>query len=168
MKNIRSILSILLANVICIQAEPPGVATLKEAYRDAFLIGCAVNTAITSGKDRFSRDIVLEQFNSVTPENILKAESVNPRPGIFNFVPADEYVEFAEKNNMFIVGHTLIWHNQTPQWFFIDEDGNPKSRNAIIERMRDHIKTVAGRYAGRINAWGTGFSQQGIIAAGAD
>lgn len=153
MKNIRLILSILLANVICIQAEPPGVATLKEAYRDAFLIGCAVNTAITSGKDRFSRDIVLEQFNSVTPENILKAESVNPRPGIFNFVPADEYVEFAEKNNMFIVGHTLIWHNQTPQWFFIDEDGNPKSRNAIIERMRDHIKTVAGRYSGRINAW---------------
>jgi endo-1,4-beta-xylanase len=54
---------------------------------------------------------------------------------------------------MFIVGHTLIWHNQTPEWFFQDEKGKPNTPQAQIERMRQHIKTVAGRYAGRVHAW---------------
>ena len=54
---------------------------------------------------------------------------------------------------MFIVGHTLIWHNQVPGWFFTDEKGNPKSHDAMVEFMRNYIGTVAGRYKGRINAW---------------
>jgi endo-1,4-beta-xylanase len=54
---------------------------------------------------------------------------------------------------MFIVGHTLVWHNQTPAWFFQDEQGQPNTPEAQIERMRRHIETVAGRYAGRVHAW---------------
>src|SRR5690606_20383076 len=77
----------------------------------------------------------------------------NPQPGVYNFEPADAYVEFGERNNMFIVGHTLVWHNQTPAWFFQDEAGNPNTPAAQLERLRSHIETVAGRYAGRIDAW---------------
>jgi endo-1,4-beta-xylanase len=95
----------------------------------------------------------LEQFNSLTSENALKAERVNPQPGFFKFKDADAYVDFAEAHDMFIIGHTLVWHNQTPGWFFTDEAGNPKSREAMIEQMRSHIERVAGRYAGRIHAW---------------
>jgi endo-1,4-beta-xylanase len=62
-------------------------------------------------------------------------------------------VEFGQKNNMFIIGHTLVWHNQTPDWFFKDENGQPKTKEAQIERLREHIKTVAGRYAGKVHAW---------------
>jgi endo-1,4-beta-xylanase len=54
---------------------------------------------------------------------------------------------------MFIVGHTLVWHNQTPAWFFEDGHGKPNTPPAQIERMREHIRAVAGRYAGRVQAW---------------
>jgi endo-1,4-beta-xylanase len=127
--------------------------SLQEAYKDAFLIGSAVNHAIVSGKDKASQAIVLWQFNTITAEDVMKAEPINPQPGVYNFGPADEFVGFAEKSAMFIIGHTLIWHNQTPSWFFQDENGNPYTRKALVERMRSHIEAVAGRYAGRVHAW---------------
>ena len=127
--------------------------TLKEAYSDAFKIGVAINATIVSGEDSRAQEIILEQFNTVTPENVMKAEVINPEPGIFDFTAADAYVDFSEKNNLFTVGHTLIWHNQTPTWFFQDANGNPNTAEAQIERMRQHIQAVAGRYAGRIDAW---------------
>jgi len=130
-----------------------GADTLKEAYKGAFLVGCSVNDAIASGADKRAQDIVIEQFNTVTLENSMKAEVVNPRPGVYNFRAADAFVEFGEKNDMFIVGHTLVWHNQTPEWFFQDENGNPNTPEQQIERMRSHIEAVAGRYAGRVDAW---------------
>ncbi len=133
------------------QAELP--ASLKEAYQDAFMVGTAVNGTIVSGADKKTHDIVLSQFNTTTPENVMKAAPINPEPGVYDFEPADAYVDFAEKNNMFIVGHTLVWHNQTPSWFFTDEEGNPNTPEAQIERMRSHIEAVAGRYAGRVQAW---------------
>ena len=144
---------IFLAFISCMHITPDEALTLKDAYKDSFQVGSALNEAIVNGWDRASQDIVLKQFNTITSENALKAGPINPKPGIYNFAPADEYVEFGEKNNMFIIGHTLVWHNQTPDWFFMDKDGNPKTREALIERMREHIKTVAGRYAGRIDAW---------------
>ena len=54
---------------------------------------------------------------------------------------------------MFIIGHTLVWHNQCPAWFFTDNAGKPNTKEMQIERLRNHIKTVAGRYAGRVHAW---------------
>src|SRR5690606_32191618 len=132
---------------------PITLQDLKEAYKDAFLIGSALNVEVSSGVDSVSRKIILQQFNSITPENVMKAEVINPEPGVYNFKDADDFVEFGQKNNMFIVGHTLIWHNQTPAWFFQDEKGNPNTPEAQIERLRQHIETVAGRYAGKVQAW---------------
>jgi endo-1,4-beta-xylanase len=126
---------------------------LKDVYKDAFLIGTAVTPAVTSGADKASQDIVLKHFNSITVENVMKAALINPQPGIFNFGPADDYVAFGEKNKMFIIGHTLVWHNQCPAWFFINAEGKPNTKEQQIERLREHIKTVAGRYAGRVNGW---------------
>src|SRR5690606_13722562 len=74
-------------------------------------------------------------------------------PGVFNYGPADSFVNFGEKHDIFIVGHTLVWHYQTPDWFFQDEQGRPNTPEAQTERLRNHIKTVAGRYAGRVDAW---------------
>jgi endo-1,4-beta-xylanase len=128
-------------------------ATLKDSYKDAFKMGAAVNPAIVSGSDKASQDIVLTHFNTITVENVMKAALINPQPGVFNFGPADDYVAFGEKNKMFIIGHTLVWHNQTPDWFFKDENGKPRSHEAVKERLHEHIKTVASRYVGRVNAW---------------
>ncbi len=126
---------------------------LKKAYINAFKIGAAVNGAIISGVDVASQNIVKQHFNSITIENSMKAGLINPQPGIFNYGPADDFVTFGQKNNMFIIGHTLVWHNQTPDWFFKDENGQPKTKEAQIERLREHIKTVAGRYTGKVHAW---------------
>jgi len=126
---------------------------LKDVYKDAFLIGAAVNPSITSGRDKASQDIVVKHFNAITAENVLKASSINPQPGVYNWRPADDYLAFGEKNKMFIIGHTLVWHNQVPAWFFTNAEGKPNTKEEQIERLRSHIEAVAGRYAGRINGW---------------
>jgi endo-1,4-beta-xylanase len=126
---------------------------LKDVYKDAFLMGVAVNDPIVSGSAKASQDIVVKHFNTITLENSMKAALINPQPNVFNFGPADAFVAFGQKHNMFIVGHTLVWHNQTPAWFFTNAAGKPNSKAEQIEQLRNHIKTVAGRYAGKVHAW---------------
>lgn len=130
-----------------------GGKALKNVYKDAFLIGAAVTPVIPSGADKASQDILLRHFNSITVENVMKAALINPEPGVYNYGLADEYVAFGEKNKLFIIAHTLVWHNQCPPWFFTNSVGKPNTKEEQIERLRNHIKTVAGRYAGRVHAW---------------
>jgi len=153
MKRIAPTLTLFILIACTPDGKIQESVTLKDAYKDAFLMGSALNEDVVSGTDQASQSIVLQQFNAITSENVLKAGPINPQPGVYNFEPADAYVEFGGAHDMFIVGHTLVWHNQTPDWFFKDEDGNPNTKEAQIERMRSHIETVAGRYAGRIDAW---------------
>lgn len=155
MKKTILILTAILLFGRCTSPEVgDGIATsLMDSFENSFLVGSALNEAIVSGTDTASLAIVKQQFNTITAENVMKAGPINPQPGVYNFAPADAYVAFGEENDMFIVGHTLIWHNQTPDWFFLDENGNPNTHEAQIERMRKHIETVAGRYAGRVHAW---------------
>ena len=127
--------------------------SFKSAFRGAFLVGSATNGAIDSGSDAVTQKIVRNQFNTITAENELKAGQLCPKPGVYDFARADAFVEFGEANDMFIIGHTLVWHNQTPSWFFTDEDGAPNTPAMQIEQMRTHIEEVAGRYVGRIHAW---------------
>jgi len=127
--------------------------SLKDAYNGCFLVGAALNPAQFTGQDAEETAIVKAQFNTISPENVLEWGPIHPQPHTYNFGLADQYVEFGQQNHMFIVGHTLIWHNQTPKWVFQDEKGNPVSRKVLLKRMREHIKTVVGRYKGRINAW---------------
>jgi endo-1,4-beta-xylanase len=116
-------------------------------------MGTSVNAGVVSGRDAASQALVLRHFNSITAENVLKPGPINPRPGEWNFAPADAFVDFGVAHKMFIVGHTLVWHNQTPAWVFEDKDGKPNTPDAQIERLRAHIETVAGRYKGRVHAW---------------
>jgi endo-1,4-beta-xylanase len=134
-------------------AQPATGASLKEAYADAFRVGTAIGGFVISGRDPASLAIVETHFNTITAENAMKAQPINPQPGVYNFDPADAIVDFGESHDMFIVGHTLVWHNQTPDWFFLDDEGNPNTPEQQIERMRSHIETVAGRYVGRVDAW---------------
>jgi endo-1,4-beta-xylanase len=127
--------------------------TLKAAYAKHFMVGAALNRAQFTGQDARGAAIVKTQFNTISPENILKWESVHPALGRYDFAGPDAYVAFGEKNKMFIVGHTLVWHNQTPKWVFEDDKGQPIGREALLARLREHIQTVVGRYKGRINGW---------------
>lgn len=127
--------------------------TLKNAYQGCFLVGAALNPAQFTGQNQAEDAIIKAQFNSISPENVLKWEIVHPRPNDFNFSLSDKYVEFGEQNHMFIIGHNLVWHSQVPKWVFEDENGKPVSRKVLLQRMHDHIQTVVGRYEGRINGW---------------
>ena len=130
-----------------------GAVSLKEAYADAFLIGSALNERQFTGADPRGNPIVEAQFNTATPENTMKWMYIHPEPGVYDFSGADAYVDYAEANGMFVVGHTLVWHSQTPGWVFEDEAGEPLSREALLARMEDHIATVVGRYRGRVDGW---------------
>ena len=135
----------------CGQEEP----ALKDVFKNDFLIGAAINETQFSGKDNSDCEVALikKHFNAITPENVLKWESIHPKPDRYNFGPGDRYVEFGVKNNMFVIGHNLVWHNQTPAWVFKDDKGDPLSREALLQRMHDHISKVVGRYKGKIKAW---------------
>jgi endo-1,4-beta-xylanase len=126
---------------------------LKEELRSAFRVGAALNAAQFTERDARGAAIVKAQFNTITPENVLKWESVHPAPGRYDFALPDRYVEFGERNAMFVIGHTLVWHSQTPRWVFEDDGGRPLTRDALLERMREHIQTVVGRYRGRVKGW---------------
>lgn len=128
-------------------------ATLKEVFKDHFRVGAALNRQQIFEEDTRGAEIVVKHFNSISPENILKWGLVHPKPDKYDFAAADRFVTFGEKHGMFIVGHTLVWHNQTPDWVFQDAKGKPVDRQTLLKRMRDHIFTVVGRYKGRIHGW---------------
>lgn len=136
-------------------AQPPArtQATLKSAYRGVFRIGAAVNQMQFEEHDPRGTPIITTQFDTISPENVLKWGPVHPSKDSYNFGPADSYVAFGEKYGMTIMGHCLVWHSQTPQWVFQDDSGAALSREALLDRMHDHIKTVVGRYKGRIYGW---------------
>ena len=124
--------------------------TLKDVFKNSFRVGTALAPRQFDETDTRAVALIKSQFNTITPENVLKWEAVHPSPGVFNFTPSDHYVAFGERNGMFVVGHALVWHSQKPQWVFQNADGQPLTRDVLFEHMRDHILTVVGRYKGRI------------------
>jgi len=138
---------------LAIAAHAQNQPTLKDTYKGCFVVGAALAPAQFTGADALETALVKAQFNSITPENVLKWALIHPRPDAFDFSLADKYVEFGEQNHMFIIGHNLVWHSQTPKWVFEDDKGNPLTRDALLDRMHDHILKVVGRYKGRINGW---------------
>ena len=129
------------------------VPALKDVFKTDFLIGGAVNRSLVTGRDPNAAALAVKHFSTVTAENDLKWLLVHPQPNRYNWEPADSYVAFGEKNKMFVIGHCLVWHGQTPRWVFQDEAGNPLTRDALLARMKDHIMAVVGRYKGRIKGW---------------
>lgn len=144
-----AVLSLALPLMANTQTPP----SLKNAYKGCFLVGAALAPAQFTAEDLPETRLVKAQFNTISPENVLKWEVVHPEPGVYDFSAADKYVEFGEQNHMFIIGHNLVWHSQVPKWVFEDEKGNPVSREVLLQRMHEHILKVAGRYQGRIGGW---------------
>jgi endo-1,4-beta-xylanase len=127
--------------------------SLKEIFEGKFYIGTAMNRRQINGGDSEALELITTHFNSIVAENVMKSGNIQPREGEFNFELPDKLVEFGEKHGMQVIGHTLIWHSQAPRWFFTDEQGNDVSPKLLKQRMETHIKTVVGRYKGRIHGW---------------
>jgi endo-1,4-beta-xylanase len=138
-------------------AVPPGAArqdvALKDLMPKGMVIGVAVNQRQFEGADATAVDIITKQFNQISPENVLKFQPTQPAADRYTFDAADRYVQFGVDRHMQVVGHTLVWHSQTGAWVFQGTDGKPADRDTLLARMRDHIRTVVGRYKGRIHGW---------------
>ncbi|WP_132053990.1 endo-1,4-beta-xylanase [Pseudocnuella soli] len=125
-----------------------GTPSLKEVFKKEFVIGTALNADQIEGKDAGAAALVPQQFNAITPENIMKAEVMHPEWGRYNFDLADKLVEYGKKNNIQINAHTLIWHSQLPPFM-----RRMKSADSVRMFMTEHINTIAGRYDGKVYSW---------------
>ncbi len=122
--------------------------SLKEAYKKDFLIGTALNTQQIEEKDPTANALIIQQFNAITPENIMKAEVIHPAWDKYNFDLADKIVAYGSKNNIKVNGHTLVWHSQLPVFA-----RRMKDVDSFKTFFMNHITTVASRYNGKIFSW---------------
>ncbi len=122
--------------------------TLKEAYKKDFLVGAAINATQIEEKEAVAAAMIPKQFNAITPENIMKCEVIHPEWDKYNFVLADKIIEYGQKYNMPVHGHTLIWHSQLST--FARRINDADSFRAFFT---NHITTVAGRYNGKVASW---------------
>ena len=122
--------------------------SLKETFKDDFLIGTAINTQQIEENDTAADRLINQQFNAVTPENIMKAEIIEPAWNKFNFDLADKLVAFAQKNNIKVNAHNLIWHSQLPAFMH-----HMQSADSVKQYFANHITTVASRYDGKAYSW---------------
>jgi endo-1,4-beta-xylanase len=153
LKKISILIVCLIPLSVSVSYGGSDMAALKDVFAKDFLIGAALNDGVVSGQDPCAAAIVEKQFDSITPENVMKWMHIHPEPDKYDFDAADRFVEFGQKNKMFIVGHTLVWQHQTPEWVYKDKDGNQLGRDAMLARMKDHISTVVGRYKGKVKGW---------------
>ncbi|MCK4747867.1 MAG: endo-1,4-beta-xylanase, partial [Bacteroidales bacterium] len=107
-------------------------AVLKDAYKGKFLVGTALNGFQIMETDSLSAPLIDQHFNSITPENCMKWERIHPEPGAYDFELVDKFIELGMEREMYIVGHTLVWHSQTPRWVFLDDEGNLTTRDTLL------------------------------------
>ncbi|MUT68568.1 endo-1,4-beta-xylanase [Paenibacillus sp. NEAU-GSW1] len=135
---------------IVIQQDIP---SLKDEFADDFMLGTALLVNEIEDPNGPDAQLIKKHFNSLTAGNELKWDATEPQEGQFNFTRSDKIVNFAVENGIAMRGHTLIWHSQTPEWVFYDENGNLASKELLFARMKRHIENVVGRYKGKIYAW---------------
>jgi endo-1,4-beta-xylanase len=124
----------------------------QKGLKDVFTIpiGVAVMPYNLKGDES---ELVIQQFNSVTPENSMKIAPIHPEENRYNWGNSDSIVAFAQRHRLRMRGHTLCWHNQVPRWMFVDAEGKQVSKEVLLQRLHDHITTVVSRYKGKIYAW---------------
>jgi endo-1,4-beta-xylanase len=123
---------------------------LKDYYQEYFNMGVSVSPQSLSGSER---NLILEHFNSLTAENVMKMGPIHPHEDRYSWEGADAIVDFAQTNHLKVRGHTLCWHQQTPKWMFVDANGDTVSKDVLLNRLEEHITAVVTRYKGRVYAW---------------
>ena len=127
--------------------------SLAEIFEPFFIVGNIWSTPARMATPN-TETVFLQRYNAITAENHHKVEFFAPEPGVWNFELQDAIVDWAEENNLFMIGHTLVWHSQSPPWLTTQPGGvQPLTRTEAIENMHNHIRTVASRYRGRIYSW---------------
>jgi len=124
----------------------PASGQFRDAFNGKFLVGAAIQARhVESGSE--DGTILADQFNSVTAEYQMKADIIAPAEGSYDWLAADQIVDFAEDNGLQVRGHALLWYRSTPDWML---SGTPAE---VRTKLQTYITDVVSRYRGRIYAW---------------
>lgn len=126
----------------------PQALSLKNTFANDFLVGAALNQHQIQGTDQSSLEIIEQEFNTITPENVMKWMYIHPEPDSFYFADADRYTALGKKYDMHIVGHALLWHSQIAAWM-----NEVKDSLKMAHHIEHHINTIVKRYKGEIHTW---------------
>jgi endo-1,4-beta-xylanase len=126
----------------CVVDHGSEVPSLKEYYADYFAMGAAIDT----GYNRYSA-LITKHYNSITTEDQMKFDALQPTEGNFSYGTADQMVNFAVSNNIAVRGHALVWHRQTPSWVFSGSSAQ------VLARMKSHITNVMQHFQGKVKIW---------------
>jgi endo-1,4-beta-xylanase len=126
---------------------------LKDLYAGKFHMGAAVGSNVALQPNHPLRPLVERHFNSLVSTNLMKWGPYNPQPGEYNDAEAGAFFGYGKAHGMYMVGHTLFWHSQTPKWVFEDTEGQPLAREALLKRMRERVQRVAKLYGASTDAW---------------
>jgi endo-1,4-beta-xylanase len=161
-------------DIVIVMASPPpadaaaaeikiqkDIPSLQDVFKGYWAVGTCIDAAKTKG---VAGDLVAKHFNAIVAENAMKPEGVHPAEGVYYWDQADAIVKFGKANNMIMRYHTLQWHEQCPNWFFLDADGkemvdeqDPAKREAnkllLLKRLEDHVTTIVSRYKDDIRSW---------------
>ena len=133
------------------QVDPRANVGLKDAYKDYFSIGVAVNQRNISDEAQIA--LIKKEFNSITAENDMKPGELHPKEGVWNWEKADKIADFCRQNGIKLRGHCLCWHSQFADWMFTDKKGKPVKKEVFYERLREHIHAVVNRYKDVVYCW---------------
>lgn len=153
-KYLKTLFTFVICAVICVSCAGNKIpqekqkVSLSDSFKNNFYIGAAISENVILEKDTRSVAILKKDFNTISPENSMKWMFLQPEPNTYFFDVSDKFVEFGEKNHMHIVGHTLIWHSQLPEFMNKINDSSEMSSH-----MKNHINTVVKKYKGRIHTW---------------
>ena len=132
-------------------ADPHPELGMKDAYKDYFLIGVALNQRNVTNEEQ--QQLAIKEFSSITAENDMKPGELHPKEGVWDFSKADKIADFCRKNGIKLRGHCLCWHSQFADWMFTDKKGREVKKEVFYKRLRDHIHTVVNRYKDVVYAW---------------
>ena len=157
------------------QSDEPGSSTMGPYYDDGiddnadkttlreYAVKCGkfIGTAISTWKNDITNESLGEtkeagqQFNLLVAENEMKMDALQPSRGQFSYWAADNLVNFAQRHDMTVRGHCLVWHQQQPAWLSSDGKKNDKnwSRQEALSIMKDHINHVMAHFKGKVVEW---------------
>lgn len=150
-KNLITLLFAITPAFITSLAQPMSTAKgLKDAYKDYFKVGVALNTRNFSEAEQ---QLTLANYNSVTCENAMKPGELHPAEGVWKWEGADSIANWCRRHHIPMRGHCLVWHSQFADWMMYDKKGKFVKKEVFYKRLRDHIHAVVNRYKDIVYCW---------------